>query len=50
MIPRIETWLRAAALPGAWLLSLLFHDWLQALPTVNRRKAQEILLAVKAST
>ena len=34
MIHRTETWLRAVAFPGAWLASLLFHDRLQALPTL----------------
>jgi hypothetical protein len=34
MIHRTETWLRAAAFPGAWVASLLFHDRLLALPTL----------------
>jgi len=34
MIRWTETWLRAVALPGLLLASLLFHDWLLALPTL----------------
>jgi len=34
MIHRTETWLRAVAFPGVWLVSLLFHDRLLALPTL----------------
>jgi Protein of unknown function (DUF2752) len=34
MIHRTETWLRAAAFPGAWVASLLFHHRLLGLPTL----------------